>query len=241
LHGVQWLLVLLICSMMVTVACATQADDSNIDKGVSEVDALAYDYSAIVSTCEFSTFDTLSDELSGFDRTYLSQMEKRVGSCIPSLSELTDKDKNRLGVWYLPNESATFLAATIVRIGKYYRSYGDYPENGLELFPELTTQEGLAELATLSDEDVLSRYRDGIDTITGRFYKSFRSAEWEAGSMMVQVITDPEIINSRFPDVRMYIDSTDPSAGKRSLTTIIDVIIYGEEPGSVVYEGAWMQ
>lgn len=237
----------LVLAVLVLGACAVASDDNSVKEpvsaGVSAADASAVTERCLlpaVKACGFVTFDSDLEEATDFEKSMILRYTSEVGNEVPE-RQLTEAELRRLGVWRLPDGGSTFLHATISYVCGYEYKHNQLPASGAAFYPELGTPEGVADFKQLDDQTILDRYPEGIDPITGRFYGSFTAQEWTPGAMCVELVDDPAEVARLYPRLKLPIDSSDPDTAYKPVSRLWYVTVYGEAPGSVLYEGICWQ
>lgn len=235
---------LVICMFCSCVSLASE--DTSLIKTSSDAlyqNLLAIDFSSeILISSSFDEYGSTDETLSGFAKSYLRGMALSQGKGIPN-RDLTAAERNRLGLWRFDDGSTTFWQMTFAEVRRYYACNCEIPASGLDLVPDLLTQTGYDEFTNMSRAEQLRKYRDIIDPITGHLYASFIAETWEPGAMYIQVITDPAVIEERYPHRKVGSLEYNQETGKfqdgprKPVSEIWKIRIYGEEPGTVLYEG----
>ena len=221
--------------VLIQTSCSDANAETDLggDRVASSFESL--DYKQAVDSCVFKTIDTPDSERTGFAAWWLDGIEGCIGKSVPD-RQLTTNEKQRLGLWKRPDGTTTFWSAIVSEMYKYYSTYGELPESGIDFYPELAGSDGYSTLLTLSDEEVLNLYADGIDPITGKFYSDLSCDEWTAGALNVTLVTDPEEIAANYPDLYIPAESDEETKGIKRPDMVWHVVIYGEAEGSVLLD-----
>jgi hypothetical protein len=230
--AVPCLIVMLLSTL---TSCSDANAETNLDDSRIASSILDLNYKDAVNACVFKTFDSPETERTGFTAWWLNGMEGCIGEGIPE-RQLTPNEKLRLGLWKLPDGSATFWSAIVTAMYVYHDEFGELPETGVDLFTDLRSPEGYEALLTMSDAEVLNLYSDGIDPMTGRFYSSFSSKQWQPGTMNVTLVQDEKEIAENYPELYIPSGSDEESKGIKRPDMVWHVIIYGEEEGSILLD-----
>ncbi len=180
---------------------------------------------------------TLRDDLNaapGSVRSLLSSQQGEVGNSIPA-RDLTEKELAALGVWELPGTGAKRHWRTVLdALYDYHKIHGDLPSSGRQLLEVLAEKGATLPPQGSSDADLAVWAFPAINKITGRLYDSFTSREWSPGGLQVKVITDELEIERTYPQLRLHDAQSD---GLYRATQVWQVTMYGEAPGSKLFEG----
>jgi len=202
------------------------------------VQALALDFSTAIQQCEFTTFSG-----GGSNSELLTAVVgDAVGKQVPS-RPLTPGEERRLGIWKTPNGACGMVFDLTSYSIEYYGKHGALPQTGLDFFPELSTDEGLRELLTMDPLKAVTLYRVGVDPITGHFYSNLQSADWAPEAANLRMSDDPAIVEQNFPNGRHpRMEWGGPGQQPRDTgefdkpAKVWWVTIYGDAPGSVIYQ-----
>lgn len=203
--------------------------------------ALASRYSDAISSCTFVTLDSAASEVHGYTRMLNETALEYLGEGMTE-QQLTLADKRRLGLWKLPDGTASSWHVLFEAVRRYYHENGQLPVTGLDLYPDLRTEDGLAGLLALPAAEAVLKYREAIDPISGGIYSNLQAPNWEPAAMSIRVVDDPQEVERLFPHLKLPV--TNYEFGKAPQDTgeytqpseAWYVTIYGEKPGSVLYE-----
>jgi hypothetical protein len=197
---------------------------------------LETDFSSAIDFDSFITIDTPIAEKTSFAQSYTTYLMRYAAS------NLTEEDKARLGVWQVAPGRIILLDETIGQVCTHFLETNELPGSGVELFPELLGEAGFAAFTKMTKSEAVKKYGSAIDPITGKFYKSFSSSEWSSGSMDIEIVSDPAIIQEHCPDYLMrYGGFVAPNGRYVEETTgpvelIVTATVYGEVEGSEIFE-----
>jgi hypothetical protein len=250
---------------LIAVACAVTVTAILLDAGRAlaqesgetaalRSELLSHSYLEAVTNCRFVTFSADESLQDGVDKLYLKML--RTQNQVQE-RPLTEGEQRRLAVWYKPQSGCTLLSATLMLAAEYFDEFGELPPDGLALYPELRTLEGLQALAALSDAAAVAQYCDAIDPITGRFYASFSAEQWQPAAMKLRLVSDPEELERIDPHYGVPINEYTfvPAAEEGGEPAIVPqysgeyvkpikamyITVYGEKPGSILYDGLHWQ
>jgi hypothetical protein len=97
------------------------------------------------------------------------------------------EDERILGGRRLSNGSLVSTQAVLLPLCRFIGKHGKLPNNGVELFEELTTQAGYVEFMAMTAQERFERYFGGINLYTGKFYQSFdQDPPFDLGGVLIE-------------------------------------------------------
>lgn len=234
-----WLLAA--CAYTVSTSCnSSLADDSGELRNPAEIRSalMSYDFAGDLAQCGFSVYDDPATHTLGYDESLARRVREFIDNGQVPNRPLTMREKQRLGRLKLPGKPGHGFAypQLIIALRQHYLETGEYAESALDLFPELQTQAGYAAFLSMPVAERVRQYGIGINPITGRFYSSFQDQSWTPGGIRLTYIDDPVVAQERFPNMRIPLDPTKPMDGSTPLAGAWLIHIYGEEPGTDLFD-----
>ncbi|MEZ5336808.1 MAG: hypothetical protein R3F46_00960 [bacterium] len=141
--------------------------------------------------------------------------------------ELSEAEQIRLGAWQDEQNFEHSLRSLSGLLGRYYRSTGELPADSQAVLAEFLVTDNADGNSAASN---LNLYNNLYDPITGALYSDFQSSEWKAGALFVE-----HFDNAVEAQARLEALLGDGAAGY-SARTATHIIVYGAEPGSVIFD-----
>jgi hypothetical protein len=205
---------LVIC--MLLAACAGNGTQLNYEVTRFAQDTLCSDasmsavYTATGNACVGSAYCSYINSL-------YEKAAKRAGD-----NTLTDRELIRLGVWEDEERFEHSLRTLAMMIYRFYSSEGRVPADANEVINVLGNSPNI--LGNL------------YNPISGKLYSGFTAKNWCSNEIYVEVTLDPAEAKTTlarlYPEVKTEFDSW----AYPEPTCAIRLVIYGEKPGSVIFD-----
>jgi hypothetical protein len=154
-------------------------------------DLLGVDFSDQIATLSYLKRDSSDD------------IEHLVGSVAANVPLKYSEDERILGAYKAADGNRYYMVSDVeMPLAKYMLSHNDTPATGIDLFPELLTQDGLNEFFAMEPEVRFRRYSSGINLYTGRFFRSFgQDPPLDLGGVFIErlVMQDGKYIQDGHP------------------------------------------
>ena len=210
-------------------------ESTEFTRSVSALHSL--DFTDLVDECSFVTLNSREGLQNFREQKILDNI--KLGLTVDD-NDLTDSELNRLGVWELKQGKRIMLVDLHMMLVQYYKSFGELPDTGTKLFPELWNLSE-SDIDALDRRELFNQCAIGINPVNGRFYGDFSRDQWSPGGYFVEVIDDPNDIKARWPQIRMPIDPSNPNAGSEPPSSVWLIKVFGEKPDTVILEiEAWV-
>jgi hypothetical protein len=178
---------LIAAAALVVYSCATGAihgtsavppvDANPAQKEQRLAELLAADFKEGMATCQLVKVDSPDT------RHFTLNPRLGVGK-----TDLSEAEHELLGYHILSWKWPASWSDTPSRVARFYRANGKLPANGVELFPELLTQQGYDAFMAMSSRDRFEKYYSGVNFATGRFHAGFDYNTWTPGGIGIRPV-----------------------------------------------------
>jgi len=231
-------------SLLVSCNQSAHADAGKLSQGVQERSTLlALDFSSELSGLSCTTFEDFDNNPPDPDApfsSWLKVMHDQVGKQIPD-RQLSAMEYKRLGVWKLNDSEYYNLHMMLSPLGRYHSQNGCLPTSGADVYEDLLESQNLTSFLELTKAEQLAHCFPMINVFTGKLYETFAADEWAPGAINIEVVDDPEIIES---DYSKYMVPTDPlnvQGDYKPAGCVWIITMYGEAQDSILWEFEWIQ
>jgi hypothetical protein len=205
--------------------------------------ALAFDFSAALDLLEYRPQKLerygIPDLPENPGPELATNIPSKIYSLVPDQPD-TEGERRLVSRWVLPDRTQGGGVNSLqLKLANHYLQFGELPQTGADLFPELRTSIGQLIITSLGPLDSFKTYHAGVNPITGRFYNTFSAAEWTAGAALVEVWTPAQARASGYLAFEGELLGFEFAETNNNPKLWLHLKIWGQRPGTVLYDNAF--